>query len=300
MARAPRKKVLVVEDGGEVSLHGATRQGVFTDEQLAQVANMPEIKKVTALSRQPITKLPPFVAIEELRIGVLPALESLAGLEKMVTLRRVEFEQIDLYPDALARLRELPELVELTIIGGKLTKLPDGIAKLPSLLKLILHTRKPGFDYADACKQIARSKTIRHLELWATGLVVPDVLAPLKQLESIELELIAGKTKQIDLRGFTSLRRLTVRCDGAKLIGLDKTKVETLTLDRCAMPELDKLSIEKLDVIGMPDLDVNELALASIVELRVARTAKLDKKVFPCDAWTTSKILLGKMLTRER
>lgn len=133
MAGAPRKKVLVVEDGGEVSLHGSTKQGVFTDAQLAQVANMPEIKKVSALSRQPITKLPPFVAIEELRIGVLPKLESLAGLEKMVTLRRVEFEQIDLYPDALARLRELPELVELTIIAGNLNKLPDGIWKLPSL-----------------------------------------------------------------------------------------------------------------------------------------------------------------------
>lgn len=115
-----------------------------------------------------------------------------------------------------------------------------------------------------------------------------------------ELELIAGETKQIDLGGFTSLRRLTVRCEGAKLIGLAKTKVDTLTLDGCAMPKLDKLAVKKLDVTGMKDLDVNELALPSIVELRVARTAKLGKKVFPSDVWTTSKILQGKMLTRER
>lgn len=268
MARA---KILTVGPDGVVDLHGSTGQGKFTDEQLKQVANLPNIRVVTNLAAQPITRLPPFVAVEALEIGALPQLASLAGLERLVTLRRLGWTCIDRYPDAMKRMAELPELVELQINCYRLERLPPGLARLPSLISLELAHPGPSFDYADACKQIGASKTIRNVQLLTHGRVaVPDVLAPLARLEKLQLfckqsppslwklanlrELVlCSRDRAIDVRAFTKLEKLDI--DATKIAALDPAPLRALR--SLALPpefpgDLPAAFIDQLDELRGP------------------------------------------------
>jgi hypothetical protein len=262
MARA---KILSVGRDGELTLHGSSGQGKFTDEQLLQVARMPNIRVVRSLATQPITKLPPFVAVEHLEIGALKQLESLAGLERMVTLRRLEWLCIEQYPDAMERMSELPELVELQINCYRLQRLPPGLAKLPSLISLELAHTGPGFDYADACKQIGASKTIRNVEILTHGRAkVPDVLAPLKRLEKLRLFC---KLAPPSLWGLSHLRELML-CSHDRAVDLRKlTKLEKLDVDATKIEALDPTPLRALRSLRLPAAFRGELPPAFVEQL---------------------------------
>jgi len=260
-----RTKILAVGRDGEVVLHGSSGQGKFTDEHLLQVANMPGIRVVKSLATQPITKLPPFVAVEHLEIGELKQLESLAGLERMVTLRRLEWICIERYPDAMERMAELPELVELQINCYRLQRLPAGLARLPSLISIELMYASPGFDYEDACKQIGASKTIRNVELLTRGRGnVPDVLAPLKRIEKLRLFC---KQAPPSLWGLSNLRELML-CSGDRTVDVRKlTKLEKLDIDATKIKTLDPAPLRALRSLALPAEFPGELPAAFIEQL---------------------------------
>ncbi len=219
---------------------GRNKLSRFTDEEFAAAANHPEIQMVW-LRNQAITRLPPFVAPVEMNLGGMSKLISLAGIERMVSLRTLRIDSALVgEPRTFTHLAELPELVELTIHTDGVTQLPRTIATLPSLIKITLVCAK-GFDLEHACALLAKITSIRaatferlegaipaaigtltglqRLEVAErTATSLPSTIGALKQLTSLKLEGNKIKALPDELWSCTALEHLGLRYNPLKLL----------------------------------------------------------------------------------
>ncbi len=267
-----RRAVVVVFEGPQVALYGARAAERYDDGVLAGLAEVTDLEHCR-LYRQHLTHVPPMrPQVARLVISDSPSMVSLAGIEKIVGLNQLELAKLpnlDLGAE-LARLVELPELVELDLVDVQLRALPDVFAQLPSLAHLRL-VRVPDLELRSALAILGRVTTLRSLWIEPAG-NVPDAFAPLQQLQMLALESIAEIPPSVYALG--ALECLTL------------TNARTPTLDEALarLPRLRELHIGNSAIAALPD------AICDCATLEVISAAKSRLATLPADLGRLAKL----------
>jgi leucine-rich repeat protein SHOC2 len=262
-----------------VRLYGQRAAERYTDEDLADLAAQP-IEQLT-LSRQRITRLPPLQpGLRTLSVGQCD-LASLDGIERQPTLQKLwlgTLPKLDL-ARVFALCAELPELTEVRLAGG-FESLPREIAKLPSLLSFELEDTH-ALDLAGAFAALGASATLRTLRILGAA-KIPDAVAPLTQLETLELRSAGGEMPSIgamralvklDLGKcrFKALSPTIGQLAALEVLLLDHDPITVLPDELCACTNLRVLDLDETFVKALP---AQIGRLANLRELR-ARTRRL-------------------------
>lgn len=233
---------ILAKRDANVYLSGNRVDDCYDDDELAVLGEWPV--ESCSLSKQRITRLPPLQpSLKSLSVFEHGELASLDGIERLTSLQSLTLGHLPCvdFERAFELLVELPELTELRLYGEGWRAVPRSIAKLPSLVEIMID-HAPSFDLAPAFATLGEVATLRNVRVWIWEKVVPDALAPLQQIEVLDMR---GKG-EVFPPSVGTLARLQ------KLV-LERSKFGALPPEIGALQRLVELDIQGNPIAVLPD-----------------------------------------------
>jgi Leucine-rich repeat (LRR) protein len=265
MTKAPPKPKPAVKDIKIVVKDGFNLEEI--PKELLQYTNATEF----VFSRNKLAKFPKeilkFPNLKKLDLSSNPFTEISAEISQLKNLKQIKLDY-NHHTDLPASMAELKKLDTITMFYGyKMEKMPDVIAKIPSLKNLHFSRND---HLASIPKDIGNLKNLEYLNL--------NNCTKLKQLPESITQLT--KLTHLDI-GSTAIKKLPAGFE--KLINLEKLVINNDGLDlEDAVEKIKKLpKLKYLTIMSQPKLPKSLKNLTSVIWLKVEENYPLLHKKHP-------------------